>query len=140
MTETYIGVSVALYDVTGAAETMIGYQSGNHIFYLPSGWRSLKVGFAVHVSEYYMNADEQIAPHYAIREYAFADGVMCTGTNNVTSYAMATMSAQKFDASGVTSQTDFGSDAERGFASGISRRTEPSYPNNGEAAEGSGGE
>lgn len=140
MTETYIGVSVALYDVTGAAEIMIGYQSGNHIFYLPSGWRSLKVGFAVHVSEYYMNADEQIAPHYAIREYAFADGVMCTGTNNVTSYAMTTMSAQKFDASGVTSQTDFGSDAERGFASGISRRTEPSYPNNGEAAEGSGGE
>ena len=126
MTETSIGVSAALYDVTGTAETLINAQSNSYTFYLPSGWRSLKVGFAVHVSEYYLNADEQIAPHYGIREYAFADGVKCTGTNGVISYPQPGLSGQKFDGAGVT-QTDFGSDAERGFACGISRRTEPSY-------------
>ena len=135
MTETSVSISAALYDVSGAVETLIGYQNGSYTRALPSGWRSLKIGFAVHVSQYYLNALEQITPYFTVKMYVFVDGIMSGSGSTIPA-----IDGMKFPGPGVEPTTDFGSDAERGFASGISRRTEPSYPNNGEATEGSGGE
>ncbi len=119
MTATGVSTAAAYYDVSGAAETLLGV-TGNYAVTLPSGWQSLRVGLAVHVSEYSLNEnDELIALASAVR-YVFADGTRA-GSGANTNIKFGTSSTY----------IGFGSDAERGFASGISRRTEPSYPNGG---------
>ena len=138
MYETSVGISAALFDVTGASETMISAQSNYFSYALPSGWRRIKIGMAVRVSGYYLNGDGVLAPSYEVRMYVFADGVICS-TGQVLSQKVPALTGIKFSGySGQVDQTDFGSAAERGFASGISHRTEPSYPNS--ASEGGGGE
>ena len=130
MTETSVSISAALYDVSGAAETLIGYQNGSYTRALPSGWRSLKIGFAVHVSQYYLNNLQQIAPDFTVKMYVFVDGVMSGSGTTIPA-----IDGTKFPGYGLAPTTDFGSDAERGFASGISRRTEPSYGDDSEEEE-----
>ena len=137
MNPTSVKLEAALFDISGASESRIGYgaSSSGGWYQLPSGWSSLKIGFAVHVSSYYLNDIEELAPHYAVKMYVFADGVMCGSGQLVPG-----ITGMKFDFSGVTPVTDFGSAAERGFASGISRRTEPSYSANNNNEEEGGDE
>lgn len=114
MSTTSISVAAALYDVSGAAETMISATS-NYTYNLPSSWNTLRIGIAVHVTNYFLNESEQLAATLNGKLYVFADNVKL-------GYA------EVIPIKGGGSQTvNFGSDAERGFASGISRRTEPSY-------------
>lgn len=114
MSTTSVTVAAALYDVSGAAETMISATS-NYTYNLPSSWSSLRIGIAVHVINYFLNESEQLAATLNGKLYVFADNVKL-GYGEV------------IPIKGGGSQTvNFGSDAERGFASGISRRTEPSY-------------
>ena len=119
MTATGVSIAAAYYDVSGAAETLLG-GTGNYTVTLPSGWQSLRVGLAVRVSEYSLNENEELIALASAVRFVFADGVR-VGSGSDTNI--------KYGAS--STYIGFGSDAERGFASGISRRTEPSYPNGG---------
>lgn len=116
MSTSSVIVQAALYDVSGAAETMISVTS-RYTYNLPSGWTSLRIGIAVYVANYFLNESEQLAATLFGRLQVFAD-------NTKLGYG------EVIPIKGSGSQTvNFGSDAERGFASGISRRTEPSFPN-----------
>ena len=119
MTATGVSIAAAYYDVSGAAETLLG-GTGNYTVSLPSGWQSLRVGLAVRVSEYSLNENEELIALASAVRFVFADGVR-VGSGSDTPI--------KYRAS--STYIGFGSDAERGFASGVSRRTEPSYPNGG---------
>ena len=123
MTTSSVSVAAAYFDVSGAAEVKIGNTpTYNMIFY--TSWQSLRVGIAVNVQSYYLNEDEELAATAAAVLYVFVDG----GRLGCQSIGI------KYDSGQVYSTgIEFGSDAERGFASGISRRTEPSYPNGGDS-------
>ena len=119
MTATGVSIAAAYYDVSGAAETLLG-GTGNYTVSLPSGWQSLRVGLAVRVSEYSLNENEELIALASAVRFVFADGVRVgSGSDTPIKYRVS------------STYIGFGSDAERGFASGVSRRTEPSYPNGG---------
>ena len=122
MSASTVGIAAAYFDVSGAAETRLSNTS-TYTLNLPGGWQSLRIGIAFHVLNYYLNENEEIAATVQARIYAFADGVKM-GSGQVIGIKYS--SGQVY-----STGIDFGSAAERGFASGISRRTEPVYVNGG---------
>lgn len=116
-----ITISAKEYDVSGASETLV-VQSEIGTWGTYSLHSSLHIGFAVRVSGYYLNANDEMAPEYRLYAYVFADSAMCSG-DSFSGYSVPyAVGGTIFSGRDV----DFGSAAERGFALGISRRTEPS--------------
>ena len=126
MTATSVSIAAAYYDVSGAAETRLGYTT-NYRINIPYGWQSLKVGIAIHVQNYYLNENDEFAANIQAKLYIFINGSLG---------AAGQLIGAKYSGGQVTTVgIEFGSAAERGFASGISRRTEPAYPNSVEEGD-----
>lgn len=126
MTATSVSIAAAYYDVSGAAETRLGYTT-NYRVNIPYGWQSLKVGIAIHVQNYYLNEDDEFAASIQAKLYIFINGSLG---------AAGQLIGAKYSGGQITTVgIEFGSAAERGFASGISRRTEPAYPNSVEEGD-----
>lgn len=106
-------LGVKCYDITGAAETFLGSAVSSNDF---SNTGTAQIGMILTVSELYANPDLELAPRYGVM-LAVKDG-----DNAAQTASLPTIAASDFTGSNV----DFGSVAERGFASGIARKTEPS--------------
>lgn len=105
-------LGVLCYDVTGA-ETFVGSATVSTTFTFGT---SAQIGMILTVTELYANENYELAPRYGIM-LAVRDG-----DEEVQTAAFPGISGSGFTGSNV----DFGNAAERGFASGIARRTEPS--------------
>lgn len=106
-------LGVKCYDITGAAETFLGSAVSSNDF---SNTGTAQIGMILTVSELYANPDLELAPRYGVM-LAVKDG-----DNAAQTASLPSIFASDFTGSNV----DFGSAAERGFASGIARKTEPS--------------
>lgn len=106
-------LGVKCYDITGAAEIFLGSAVSKEVFKASA---SAQIGMILTVSELYANPDLELAPRYGVM-LAVKDG-----DNAAQTASLPPIAASDFTGSNV----DFGSAAERGFASGIARKTEPS--------------
>lgn len=109
----WMQLGVKCYDITGAAETFLGSNISNEVF---TATTSAQIGMILTVSELYANPDLELAPRYGVM-LAVKDG-----DNAAQTASLPPIAASDFTGGNV----DFGSAAERGFASGIARKTEPS--------------
>lgn len=105
-------LGVKYYDISGASEVFLGSAVGSNDFTASS---SAQIGMILTVSELYANQDLELAPRYGIQLAVKVGDTVQTAT-------LPTVAASDFTGRNV----DFGSAAERGFASGIARKTEPS--------------
>lgn len=125
-----ITMGVVCCDLTSG--TVVGQAwNANNYWVLPSSFTSIKAGFALRVTGFYMNEDGELAPNYWIRLHVFADGTQAQPYRD-SARDLPYISGCLFDNG---SNADFGSAAERGFASGISITTEPVYPNGSNGGE-----
>jgi hypothetical protein len=106
-------LGVKCYDTTGAAEIFLGSAVSTGDF-TTSG--SAQIGMILTASELYANPDLELAPQYGIM-LAVKIGDQAAQTATLPSIAASNFTGRN---------VDFGSAAERGFASGIARKTEPS--------------
>jgi hypothetical protein len=106
-------LGVKCYDITGAAEIFLGSAVSTGDF-TTSG--SAQIGMILTASELYANPDLELAPQYGIM-LAVKIGDQAAQTATLPSIAASNFTGRN---------VDFGSAAERGFASGIARKTEPS--------------
>jgi hypothetical protein len=113
MSLTAMRLGVKCYDISGAAEIFLGSAVSTDDF-TTSG--SAQVGMILLVSELYANPDLELAPQYGIM-LAVKIGDQAAQTATLPSIAASNFTGRN---------VDFGSAAERGFASGIARKTEPS--------------
>ena len=112
MTLSSMRLGVKYYDISGASEIFLGSAVSSDDFTTSS---SAQIGMILTVSELYANVNLELAPRYGI-QLAVKVG------DTVQTASLPTIAASDFTGGNV----DFGSAAERGFASGIARRTEPS--------------
>lgn len=112
MTLSSMRLGVKYYDITGASEVFLGSAVNSNDFTTSS---SAQIGMILTVSELYANPDLELAPRYGIQLAVKVGDTVQTAT-------LPTVAASDFTGDNV----DFGSAAERGFASGIARKTEPS--------------
>lgn len=110
-----VRLGVACYDTTGAAEVFVGSGSQSSGFGIPSGTASMQIGMVMAVSELYDNGSGHLAPRYGLELAVNFDGVVYT-------MSMPAVAGAKFTGS----DADFGSTAEEGYASGLTRKTYPS--------------
>ena len=113
MSVSSMRLGVLCYSMTGGTETFIG--SGVSSTSFPTSG-STQIGMIISVSELYANEELELAPRYGISL------AVKTGDQAAQTASLPGISGSNFSGSNV----DFGSAAERGFASGIARRTEPS--------------
>lgn len=116
-----IMLGAACYSITGAAETLVGYGVRGQSITIPLPLSSVSIGLLLRVDSLTAQNSEELVPqcrvqlgYIAGQNQGFWDIPSITGSLFNGSFAV-----------------DFGSAAERGFASGIARRTEPVYPNGG---------
>lgn len=116
-----IMLGAACYSITGAAETLVGYGVRGQSITIPLPLSSVSIGLLLRVGSLTAQNSDEIVPqcrvqlgYIAGQNQGFWDIPSITGSLFNGSFAV-----------------DFGSAAERGFASGIARRTEPVYPNGG---------
>ena len=110
-----IRLGTACYNVTGAAEVLVGFSEVEYDITLTS-LNSISVGILLIVESLIAQEPDELAAQCRIQ-------VGCiSGQNQWFRYANS-ISGSLFNR---TFSVNFGSDAERGFASGIARRTEPS--------------
>lgn len=112
MTLSSMRLGVKYYDISGASEIFLGSDVSSSDFTTSS---SAQIGMILTVSELYANANLELSPRYGIQLAVKIGDTVQTAT-------LPTVAASDFTGSNV----DFGSAAERGFASGIARKTEPS--------------
>ena len=116
-----IMLGAACYSITGAAEMLVGYGVKGQSITIPLPLSSVSIGLLLRVDSLTAQNSDEIVPqcrvqlgYIAGQNQGFWDIPSITGSLFNGSFAV-----------------DFGSAAERGFASGIARRTEPVYPNGG---------
>lgn len=123
----YITMGVAC--VNAATGAVIGQNwNVNNYWVLPGSYSAVKIGFSVMITGFYLNSNGLLAPAYWIRLHVFADGTQAQPYRD-SARDLPYISGCLFDNG---QNVDFGSTAERGFASGISITTEPVFPNGGE--------
>lgn len=111
-----IRLGTACYNVTGAAEVLVGFSEVEYDINLTTPLNSISVGILLIVESLIAQDPDELAAQCRIQ-------VGCiSGQNQWFRYANS-ISGSLFNR---TFSVNFGSDAERGFASGIARRTEPS--------------
>lgn len=126
-----ITLGVVCYQISGGVESVVGQAwNANYYWTVPSGTAAIKAGFAIRVTGFYINPSGDLAPTYTIRMHAFADGTQATPSSS-GARQLPGISGMLFPVS-TGSNVDFGSAAERGFASGIAVTSEPVWPNGGE--------
>lgn len=109
---TQVRLGVAAYDITGGSEVLIGYDTSTERINRSAG---MQIGMVIYVSELYDNGEQHLAPAYTL--YLAVKPANGTATLYTMPQAGQSMGGRN---------ADFGSDAEEGYASGITRRTYPS--------------
>lgn len=122
-----VQLGVACYDITGAAEVLVGFGTVSQSAALALPLSSVSIGLLLVVESLTAQDSEELVPQCRVR-VGYISG------QNQGFWNAPSITGSLFNG---TFAVDFGSDAERGFASGIARRTEPSYDNDEseEAAE-----
>lgn len=113
MTWSGMRLGVMCYNTTGAAEVLVG--SGVCSAWFDTSATAMQIGLVLYVSNLYANSNLELAPQYSVGVAVKIEG------QNAQTGSLPGISGSKFDGDNV----DFGSVAERGFASGIMRKTEP---------------
>lgn len=112
-----IQLGVACYDITGAAEVLVGFGTVSQSAALALPLSSVSIGLLLVVESLTAQDPEELVPQCRVR-VGYISG------QNQGFWNAPSITGSLFNGAFAV---DFGSDAERGFASGIARRTEPSY-------------
>lgn len=131
---TNIWLAVQEWNTAGSTPVFIQMRIWNGYWTLPAISNSvLKIGFSVCNNNFYTNSNGEIASSYCINAWCFVNDTLATPvisgsgdrSNPMTLAGMSTLFTNH-------NNVDFTNDAERHFAYGLARRTEPIYPNGGE--------
>lgn len=119
------------WDTSGATPTIVRNNYWTGYWTLPDISNStLKIGFTFSTEYFYTNSNGDIAPRYWVNVCCFVNDTAATPVTVGSSNPTGLLS--NFSLFNNHENVDFANNAERHFAYGLARRTEPIYPNGGE--------
>lgn len=125
MTLTTVTLGVEIYDISGAANILIGRGTAAAAFSLPSSFNSMQIGI-VHWCNGFIQRDGNLVPSGGVSLALLIDGVQVTDPSGIASRFPSVTGSYFNDSVADHVQRKWASDAEMYFAEALSRKTEPS--------------
>ena len=116
LTTDSIKLGVMCFSTTGGSDVFVGSAPSADEWTIPTG-STIQIGMVLGVSELYDNGSGHLAPRYGLSLVVRFSPGGSVGVSSIPQIAGSAFTG---------SNADFGSDAEEGYASGLTRKTFPS--------------
>lgn len=137
MTLNSVTLGVEIYDISGAANVLIGRGTAAAAFSLPASFSSMQIGM-VHWCNGFVQRDGDLVPLGGVSLAVMIDGEQLPDPSGIASRFPSVTGSYFNDSVADHVQRKWASDAEMYFAESLSRKTEPSIdePDEPEGGEG----